>query len=121
MNETSKRTTAWLLVFMILLLLMLAGCATQTPPDVGQVIVAPKVHLPPLPKLVQETPPMPVGFYQQTLADYFSPSPPAPTALTPLTPVAGPGPGKPAPPGRGRPGRVPRPGRCGPPANAAAV
>ena len=83
MNETSKRTTAWLFVFMILLLLVLAGCATQTPPDVGQVIVAPKVHLPALPALVQQTAPMPVGWYQNRLQTYFSSSPQAPTGSTP--------------------------------------
>lgn len=90
MNETSRKTTAWLLVCMILLLLMLAGCATPMP-DVGRVVIAPKVHLPPLPKLVQETSPMPAGFYQQTLADYFSVSPQARTESTPLMPAAGPG------------------------------
>lgn len=60
-------------------LAVLAGCATPTPPDVGAVVVAPKVTLPPVPTVVQQTLPRPVGFYQKILADYFSSSPPTPT------------------------------------------
>lgn len=79
-----------------LLLALLGGCATRTPPakppDVGRVVVAPQVQLPALPVIVQQTQPMPVGYFQQSLVDYFSGSSARPTPSTSPTPVAESGP-----------------------------
>lgn len=61
------------------LLGLLGGCATNTPPDVGAVVLAPQPQLPPPPVIVQRTMPKPVGFFQNALADYFESLPPAPT------------------------------------------
>lgn len=74
----SKLLLICLIVFAALLGL-LGGCATHTPPDVGQVVVAPQVQLPPPPVIVQLTPPKPVGYFQSVLADYFESLPPTPT------------------------------------------
>lgn len=67
-----------------------AGCATQTPPDVGVVVQAPKVTLPPVPAVVLETPPKPAGYFQSSLRDYFSGSKAKPTQSTAPMPPAGP-------------------------------
>ena len=72
------------------LLVLLGGCATQTPLDVGQVVVAPKVQLPALPTIVQETQPKPAGYFQQSLVDYFNGSSSKPTPSTTPTPAAAP-------------------------------
>lgn len=69
-------------------LVPLSGCATRTPLDVGQVVVAPQVKLPAPPVIVQTTSPKPVGYFQQTLADYFSGSPAKPTTSMSPTPAA---------------------------------
>lgn len=46
--------------------LLLAGCWTQpTVPDVGMVVKPNKVKLPPVPTVVQETEPKPIGYFQQ--------------------------------------------------------
>ena len=82
----SKLLLICLIVFAALLGL-LGGCATHTPPDVGQVVVAPQVQLPPPPVIVQLTPPKPVGYFQQALLGYFSDSPVKPTTSTPHTPA----------------------------------
>lgn len=67
-------------VVCVLWLALLAGCATQTQlQDVGQVVVAPKVHLPPPPTVVVVTQPKPAGYFQQSLLDYFNGSQPRPT------------------------------------------
>lgn len=39
--------------------------------DVGSVVVAPKVVLPPIPAIVQTTEPKPAGYFQKSLADYL--------------------------------------------------
>ena len=57
------------------LLILLTGCATPTPPDVGRVVVAPQVKLPPPPVLVQQTQPRPVGHFQNSLLNFFSSKP----------------------------------------------
>ena len=71
------------------LLALLGGCATRTPLDVGAVVVAPQVQLPPPPVIVQQTLPKPAGYFQQALADYFSGSSAKPTLSTSPTPAAG--------------------------------
>lgn len=76
----------------LLLLVLLVGCATQTavkPVDVGAVVVAPRVTLPPLPQVVQETEPKPAGFFQRSLLDYSTGLPSKPTPSTPPTLPAG--------------------------------
>lgn len=60
-------------------LVPLAGCGTPTHTDVGAVVVAPRVKLPPPPEVVQQTLPKPVGYFQRSLLDYSSGSPPKPT------------------------------------------
>lgn len=70
-------------------LTLLGGCATRTPLDVGAVVVAPQARLPDPPVIVQQTSPKPVGYFQQSLVDYFSSSPGRPTPSTQLMPVAG--------------------------------
>lgn len=67
------------LIAFALLLGLLGGCATPPPPDVGAVVLAPQVQLPPPPVIVQRTMPRPVGFFQNVLADYFERLPPTPT------------------------------------------
>lgn len=66
------------LIACVLLVALLGGCATRTPPDVGSVVLLPQVRLPPPPVIVQQTQPKPMGWYQSRLADYFSNSQPAP-------------------------------------------
>lgn len=82
MQRTLKRSTRYALGC-ALLLALLAGCGTlsRNPPlpDVGTVVVAPKLRLPPLPQVVQQTLPKPAGYFQKSLLDYFSGSPPKPT------------------------------------------
>ena len=76
------RTTAKSLrprnVALWLLLALLAGCAIRSP-DVGAVVQAPRVQLPPVPAVVQQTQPKPPGYFQRALADFFSSKPEAPT------------------------------------------
>ena len=64
-------------------LVPLAGCATRKPLDVGQVVVAPRVQLPPPPVIVQTTPAKPVGYFQSALLGYFGASPERLTTSTP--------------------------------------
>jgi hypothetical protein len=66
---------------LLLLLVLLGACATPTarPIDVGQVVVTPKVQLPPMPEIVQQTKPKPVGYFQSSLLGYFNGSPAKPT------------------------------------------
>ena len=68
----------------------LGGCATPTRPDVGAVVVAPQVKLPPLPAIVQLTEPKPAGYFQKSLADYSSGLPGRPTPSTQPTQAAEP-------------------------------
>lgn len=70
------------------LLALLAGCATPMLPDVGAVVVAPRVQLPAPPVIVQQTLPKPEGYFQQSFLDYFSPDSVKPTTSTPPTPAA---------------------------------
>lgn len=72
MNYDGQRRRATRLGSLILCALAMAGCATQKPKDVGAVVVAPRVQLPPVPAVVMETEPMPAGYFQRTLLDYFS-------------------------------------------------
>lgn len=71
MHPTLKlsRVCSW--ACMTLLLLAAAGCATQRP-DVGAVVVAPQVQLPPVPALVQQTQPKPEGYFSRTLSDFLN-------------------------------------------------
>ncbi len=55
----------------LLLLPLMAACATPMQ-DVGGVVVAPKVQLPPPPAIVQTVEPKPPGYFQQSLLDYFN-------------------------------------------------
>lgn len=87
MQPIKKQLKVCLIVY-ALSLIHLGGCATRTPLDVGQVVVAPKVSLPPPPVIVQTTQPKPVGYFQQSLVDYFSGSPLRPTPSTSPTPAA---------------------------------
>ena len=56
-------------------LALLVSCATalcacaSSPPQVGAVVVAPQVTQPAPPKLVQETPPRPTGYYRKKILD----------------------------------------------------
>jgi len=90
--QTIKRQLKICLAACALSQMHLVGCATHTPLDVGQVVVAPQVKLPPPPVIVQQTEPKPVGYFQQTLADYFSGSSSKPTPSTTPTSAAGPTP-----------------------------
>lgn len=89
MQAIKKQLKICLIVY-ALSLVLLGGCATRTPLDVGQVVVAPQVKLPPPPVVVQVTEAKPVGYFQNLLATYFSESPARPTPSTSPTPVAGP-------------------------------
>jgi len=88
MLKTKVLLLAWLLA--CVLLPLLGGCATRTLPDVGAVVVAPRPQIPPVPALVQEVNPKPVGYFQQSLLDYFSSRPGLPTPSISLTPAAAP-------------------------------
>ena len=89
---TIKKPLLLLTLVCIASLALLDGCGTPIKPDVGEVVVAPQVQTLPPPVIVQVTEPMPVGYFQQTLADYFSGSPKAPmTSTSPISP-AGPTP-----------------------------
>jgi hypothetical protein len=80
-------------VLLLLSACMLASCATRTPPpNVGAVVVAPAVQIPPVPTIVQMTQPKPAGYFQQQLLDYSSGSSEKPTKSTTPTPAAGPTP-----------------------------
>ena len=79
-----KTKTLWraLSVVLLLLLAQLGGCAIRKPPpslDVGAVVLAPRVQIPPVPAIVQTTQPRPPGFYQSRLLRYFETSPSTPT------------------------------------------
>lgn len=89
--ETTPQRLLVRLLACALCLVMLGGsaCATRTPPDVGVVVDAPKVQLPPVPPIVLETPPKPAGYFQSSLNDYFSGSKAKPTPSTaPMPPAA---------------------------------
>lgn len=88
MPNPSKQLLICLTVYAVSLV-PLGGCATRTPPDVGAVVVAPQVKRPAPPVLVQQTQPKPVGYFQQTLADYFSSSPAKPIPSMQPMPAAG--------------------------------
>lgn len=75
----------------VLLLVLLAGCATQTEIlDVGEVVVAPQVQLPPPPAVVLQTLPKPAGYFQCSFLSYFGTACEKPTTSTPPTPPAAP-------------------------------
>jgi len=87
------KTKALLIVWLcacVLLPGLLVGCATPTLQDVGAVVVAPRAQILPVPVVVQQTLPRPVGYFQQTLLDYFSTRPKLPTTSTSLMPAAEP-------------------------------
>jgi hypothetical protein len=77
---------------LLLPLVLAAGCATRTPPDVGAVVVAPRPALPPLPAIVKATPPKPAGYFQGLLLTYFGDSPEKDRSRPTPTPPAGPTP-----------------------------
>ena len=87
MQRTKKQSLIYLAAC-VALPALLAACATPTQPNVGKVVVAPQVKLPAPPTLVQQTQPLPAGYFQRRLADYFSSSPEKPTTSTPPTPAA---------------------------------
>ncbi len=72
-----------LLIACVLLLALLDGCATPTQPDVGAVVIAPRVSLPAPPVIVQTTTPKAVGYFQGSLLGYFGGSRERPTILMP--------------------------------------
>ena len=86
---TTKRLLPICLIACAALPALLGGCATRTPPDVGQVVVAPQIKLLPPPVIVQQTLPKPAGYFQQSLVDYSLSSPKKPTTSMSLTPAAG--------------------------------
>lgn len=80
MKQTKRPSLPWKAA-LLLLLATTAGCATQTPksPDVGRVVVAPKVEVPDQPAIVRRVDPKPTGYFQRSLLDYFNGSPEKPT------------------------------------------
>ena len=55
---------------LVSLSIALCACASSpSQPSVGLVVEAPKVVLPPVPKLVKETPPKPTGYFQKAILD----------------------------------------------------
>ena len=90
---TTKRPLPITSAACVLLLAMLAGCATRMQAmqrDVGLVVVAPKVQLPPVPVIVLTTLPKPPGYFQSELLRYSSGSPEKVMTSTWPTPLAGP-------------------------------
>lgn len=86
----TKKTSPIYLLGCALLLALLGACATPTRPDVGAVVLPPAPQLPPPPTLVQTTQPLPTGYFQQSLLNFFSSKPPKPTPSTMPTPAAAP-------------------------------
>lgn len=80
-----RRTDGWLRITgpsFALLLAFSSGCATQTQTrtvDVGEVVIAPRPQLPPIPQVVQDLEPYPAGYFQHSLLRYFKTSPSEPT------------------------------------------
>lgn len=72
----------------VLSLLLLAGCATQTPIPVGRVVVVEPPKLEPLPKIVQELNPKPAGYFQRSLRLYSQQGSSKPTDTTTPLPAA---------------------------------
>ena len=70
MHRTERPSAPWSAAC-VMLLALLGGCATPTPPDVGAVVVAPPVKLPPVPAIVQQTQPKPAGYFQCSFLTYF--------------------------------------------------
>lgn len=87
-----KKLSLICLIAFAALLALLGGCATPKPLDVGQVVVAPRVKLPPPPVIVQTTLPKPAGYFQSALLGYFGGSQERPTTSTPLMQAAEPTP-----------------------------
>ena len=83
-----KKLSLICLTAFVVLLALLGGCATHTPLDVGQVVVAPKAKLPAPPVIVQQTEPKPVGYFQCLLLTYLQKPCESQTASTPPTPAA---------------------------------
>ena len=71
MLKTRVLLIVWLFACVLLPGLLL-GCATPMLQDVGAVVVAPRAKIPPVPGVVQQTEPRPVGFYQSSLLNFFS-------------------------------------------------
>lgn len=78
------------LLLLLSLLASLGACATQTPIDVGAVVVAPQVQPNPLPEAVKVTKPKPAGYFQCSFLIYSVGSCERPTTSTSPTPPAGP-------------------------------
>jgi hypothetical protein len=79
MRTTGKPWLALSAALLMLPLIMGGACATPTPPDVGRVVVAPKVQIPPVPAIVQQTLPEPAGSFQCSFLTYFGLGCDAPT------------------------------------------
>lgn len=79
MHKQNKRLPTFALICALsLALAAVQGCATHSR-DVGVAVVAPKVQLPPVPSVVQQTQAKPAGYFQSLLSDFFSASPAKPT------------------------------------------
>ena len=90
---TTKRPLPITSVACALLLALLAGCATPMQAmqrDVGAVVAAPQVQIPPVPVIVLTTLPKPPGYFQSELLHYSSGSPEKLTTSTWPTHPAGP-------------------------------
>lgn len=96
-NQT-RRTWAWLAIYVVVfsLCVMLGACSSQPKPvDVGMVVQPNKVAVGPLPQVVAETKPLPVGYFQcRRLARETkkTTTPSTPTASMPPTCPAAPTP-----------------------------
>lgn len=72
--RNTNRLPMPLLIACAALAALLGGCATPTPPapDVGAVVLAPQTQPQPAPQIVQQTEPMPAGYFQQSFLHYFA-------------------------------------------------
>ncbi len=90
MSNTGAFLCLYVLIFSVCVLL--SGCASSPKPvDVGMVVAPNQVQVGPLPQVVAETLPKPVGYFQQRRIDQLmkeTPTPSTPTASTsPISPA----------------------------------
>ena len=93
MQRTPRQPWPRLCAF-VMLLCLLAGCATRTPTvePVGAVVVAPQKKLEPINQKVQQVKPKPAGYFQRRLRLYSEQPSSKPTTSTTPTPAAEPKP-----------------------------